>query len=315
MSKKFYCNYCNFRTIRKFRLEDHFKKEHTELTTIINKKNIVLVFFQKYCNENIIKTIESFYKNFENLKNIKKTICILKNNSLIDKLPKCIDEKIFYSSNNFCFNILKNKLLEFDYMLYFDDSYKLLKKINIFNELDIFFKNKNYKQVIFKKDESDNIILNYYDKKFSLPIFKNINYTDKYYIHDNIEIRNDKNIYKNNFISLDYHDYLKKNFINWPYFKLLPSIIKTDIFKEIKTELNTNIYLQKKFCYEFYDKKFISINLFESIIEENDNKLLNNDYKDMTIVTGFIYIKKDEGNKKHKYNYLEKSKKTLELKK
>ena len=314
---KYYCNHCNFRTIRKFRLPIHLNNEHINLLENYKDKkfNIIIIFFQNENNDNIIKCVNSFFKKCLNIKNIKKRICILKNKSYQNNL-KIIDEFIYNDKPFFCFDPIIDIIKEYDYFIYIDDLFFLNKEINLIKTIDIFLKNINYKQLIFTIDDCNNQTINYYDKVYSQSIYVNINYNDPYYIHKNIEIRNDKNNFKNNYINIDYISYLGKKYVNWPYFKLEPSIIKTDIFKHIKKSLNTNTYLLKQFSYEYYNKKYISISLKNRIYHPyiiKKNKKIKN-WENMTIVTGFIYINKDEGFKKHKYNYIEKSKNTLELK-
>jgi hypothetical protein len=311
---KYYCNYCTFRTIRKFRLDTHLKNNHTDLITNKNENiSIILIFIQHFNNNNILKSIESFFKNFVNLDLIKHKICILKNKKYKGNI-KSFDEFIYYDKYNFCFDNILGIIKKYDYLIFMNDTYNLNNEINIIRSYDIFFKNINYKQLLLLPNNLNHQNMFYYDKVYSKSIFIDINHEDLYYIHKNIDIRPEKNTFKNNYITINHLDYLGEKYVNWPYFKLEPSIIKTDIFNKINLSLNTNLYLQRNFSYDFYKNNFTSININNKIFSENTNKVDKKNWGKMTIVTGFIYINKDEGFKKHKYNYIEKSKNTLELK-
>lgn len=257
----------------------------------------ILLFYLK---NNLGSTLEIFLNQCLDNEKITKKIIINSEDNL--------NMKLYY-------DIFKN----YDYIIYIDDNYIFNKKFRIQNYITTLNIHNNLQQIFFckshskyKKSKNNIIYTDYKDYNF---------YTIKHLESSLTTLENSKELnYKNkNRTGIDYLEYLKNDNVNWPHFKLLPSIIKSEIFEKLKNiDLSLNYY-DRNFAIE-YIKYFKSCGLTNSICYKNEIKETRGNPDNMTIVTGFINIPhegkdiKENCIKKHKYNYLEKSIPTLKIK-
>ena len=272
---------------------------------------LLLLILQIHKNDNIKETIKSFLDCFKNKNLITETILVARNYLHFNTIPAKI---IKYETTFFDLKSLESDLTSADYVIYIDDDWIFNKKIYI-NDYVKLLERDQYQQIFFNKNINN---------------YKQFDYDDQYYVFDSIKqiFLDQNNKFKNNNKEvLDSHDYANHEYANssfkvnndyvyWPHFKLLPSVINSKIFK-LKSEkpLCRNLYLEKYFANSYLSAGYKSHSIDnvkdkcvknETIYKKEDN--LNN----ITIVTGYISIKKTNF-KKHGYNYLEKSIPTLSI--
>jgi hypothetical protein len=256
-----------------------------------------------YFNKNINSSLDLFLNNCIDKEKITEKIIINK----IDKKLQNLNMKQYYE-----------EFIKYDYIIYIDDNYIFNKKFQI-NEYIKILNDNNFHQIFFCKNKSkyainQNNIINTDYKYFNFKTKKKLESS-----LTTLENSNKLNYKNKNLTSLDYLEYINIDNVNWPHFKLLPSIIKSEIFKKLKKfDLSLNYY-DRNFAKE-YIKYFKSCSLENYVCEESLILKKKGDPNDMTIITGFINIP-HEGNKiknscvkKHEYNYLEKSIPTLKIK-
>jgi hypothetical protein len=250
-------------------------------------------------------------------------INISKNNESYQNFSKyCIDHhlitnKIIINESLTTLNSYFNKFLEYDYIIYIDDRYKFDKHFKLINYIEILNKN-NYHQIFFTKNKSKkNKIYN----GIIEPIFENYNFCTKKHLESSLTIlenSNELNAKNRNITGINYSNYIDNDEINWPFFNLKPSLIKSNVFSELQINELSILYPDRKFSLN-YSKKFKScyhknsVSILKSTIQKKG------DPEDMTIVTGFINIPDNGKNKthckkKHTYSYKEKSIPTLKIK-
>lgn len=256
--------------------------------------NIILIYLRR--NDNMIN---NFLDN------------CLDSDKIANKIIINIDDE---SNLNKYFDEIKNH----DYLLYVDDNYKFTKKFKLEDYIKI-FNNNNVHQIYFCQNTSK---YNNINNNLKFTDYKNYNFKTKKHLESSLTIleNSDTLNYKGkNRTGVDYNEYINNDYINWPNFILLPSIIKTEIFDKLKTfNLSLNYY-DRKFAKE-YTKYFKSCSLENSVCEKINTNKLKGDPDNMTIVTGFINIPhegkkiKKKCFKKHTYSYEEKSIPTFRLK-
>jgi hypothetical protein len=223
----------------------------------------------------------------------------------------------YYKDTFFHFDIISNKLKDYDYLLYFDDNSVLDKNINTYIELS--------NQILEKDNNIDQVIFNTINEKFTATTIRNINV--RIPIVDNNEL-DDYNTFEritdiildksNPYPKTDYTEMNYENYLNKKYpifnFRLLPSLIRckkllleNDLFKNDHFEYIFSQKMEKydfKSCYLNYDLKQV----------QNKNVIVNNG-DNITIVSAFIKldIKRSAKRSTQKYDYIEKSKDTLSL--
>lgn len=255
---------------------------------------------------------------------MKVLLIYFKNNeSILDNfIENCLDYEIISKKIilNECINLKYyfNEFINYDYILYLDDNLILKKKIIIKSYIDILIK-KNIEQIFLCSNKSK-----YYLKKDNLIFtdFKKYNFNTVNHLESSLTILENSNIlnYKNkNNTGVDYFEYIDNDNINWPHFKLLPSIIKSEIFEKLNNFNLEMSYFDRTFSLE-YVKYFTSAYLDNEICEIKENNFNKSDPNNMTLVTGFINIPNENKKikthcvKKNIYNYLDKSIPTLKIK-
>lgn len=267
----------------------------------------------------IIVDNNNFSFNINSLKDLpSKNIFYLYTNNLEYQFQNINFKFLKIQDNiNNLFEIKDIDLNKFDYLLYLPNKYNyseinLIEYINL--SISIFSNNTKINQIIYKECQIENekIIIN--NQEFELPILHTYDYSDLHTIFNKIKlILSDKeNKYTENNQKINYINYAKKIY-NEYYFKLDFSLIKLDKIKEIRNfpifhdtleERSLGKYLFKEGLQSLYLNKKISLNeVIKCDVNNTDN---------VTLVTGFF--KANAGSKKHKYDYLDKAKKTLELK-
>lgn len=252
-----------------------------------------------YVRENNNNLINNFYDN------------CLDNDKINDKI--IIDLEDNMNLNNY-FQQIKNH----QYVIYIDNKYNFNKNFYIHDYLNI-LNNNNVEQIFFCENTSK-----YKNIKNNLVFtdYKKYDFKTKKHLESSLTILENSNTlnYKGkNRTKIDYDEYIDNDNINWPHFKLLPSIIKSEVFEKLNNfNLSLNYY-DRNFANE-YIKYFKSCSLTNSICFKKYNKENRGNPDNMTIVTGFINIP-HEGKKikthcfkKKTYSYEEKSIPTLKIK-
>lgn len=246
------------------------------------------------------------------------------NNTITNFLDNCLDndkiiKKIIINlKDEMYFNEYFNELKNYKYTIYINDNYEFTKKFYIEDYIKILNVN-NFHQIYFcenyskyKKNDNNLIFTEY--KKYN---FKTVKHLESSLT--TLENSSKLNFKNKNKTGIDYEEYIDNDNFNWPNFKLLPSIIKNEVFIKLKKQKLSMNYFDRKFAEE-YTKYYKSCSLSNVICSKLINKEIKGDPNNMTIVTGFINIQHDgkkiktECFKKHKYSYEEKSIPTFKLK-
>ncbi len=293
---------------------------------------ILLLFVKLKNNNSIEKTIDSFIENCSEFNLITKTICLVNNeNELIKLRNKYNKITILKYKLEFDLKNQINLINRYDYLIYVDDNwlfhtkYKfitdslyLLKK-NQYNQVFFTNINNNEKKIFPKKNNIYEIInqdLELDKSYFKYELIKQIlleNYKENNYDHKLKQFQ--QNNSKPDLINYEIYNDLKNNYINWKQFKLIPSIIDTNIFKIIKLSLPKNIYKERLFADEYDFHKFKSCYLTKNLTNYIDNNIIEKpDYNNITIVTGFLeVIKTAHKRSTQKYSYFERAIPTLNI--
>lgn len=214
-------------------------------------------------------------------------------------------------------------LKNYDYLVYLNNDIKFdLCDIN-FNELiSILDSNNKLNQIIlddYELESFDTIKIN--DHDYIKPILSDYDFDDvtlKYNKIKQIFSTIDTNLYnKSSPIELNYNHYIDKKYYNFNYFKLTNSIIKLDYFKKhLIFPINEYTFKEKEIARELMSNNYYSLYINKPISIEYtlNNKITDQEqnYNNMTLVTGFIKMSDNTG-KRHPYNYIESSVKTLQI--
>tara|TARA_B100001063_G_scaffold138607_1_gene129482 strand:- start:11210 stop:12580 length:1371 start_codon:yes stop_codon:yes gene_type:complete len=228
-----------------------------------------------------------------------------------------ITQTIFLEENIKYLNELFDTFTNFDFILFISKHYAFSENLNINKYTTLL--NKDYHQILFTECTSSYTLIN---ETIIEPCYKKHNFLTHKHMQSSLTVLSNSlelNYRFKNKTGINYNEYIDNKELNWPYFKLQPSIIKTDVFKKIKDTKLSLIYPDRKFAYE-YAKSFKSCHLVNPISLKVNLQEKKGTPDDMTIVTGFINIPhegksvKTHCKKKHKYSYLEKSIPTLNIK-
>jgi tetratricopeptide (TPR) repeat protein len=243
---------------------DKFSKSST-------KNNLTLsIVINKY--ELFENTINSFIKCCKDISMIDKWLCIA--NNLSDVEIEIIKEQypfliIIVDDENTDNDMVKsmNKIIELvdtPYLLHMGDNYKFFNKQNYIKPaLEIF--NQDKIMLVSDIPASQNI-----DQKKICQVLFNKNYMEtpnhaayggflaelpnktKYVVHEHYVAD-----------TPEYTESIKKyngpTSIYWPHFSLRPSVIKTEIFKEIGEFTHNNGFYERNYADRFYAKNYISV--------------------------------------------------------
>jgi len=239
-------------------------------------------------------------------------------------LEKCLDnhkicDKITINlKDNMNLNSYFKKFQNYKYIIYIDNKYKFDKHFYIQEYIDILNENK-VQQIYFCENTSK---YKTFDNNLIFTDYKKYNFKTKKHLESSLTILENSN--KLNYLSknrtgIDYFEYINNDNINWPNFKLLPSIIKSEVFNKLK-DINLSLnYEDRDFAIE-YTNYYKSCSLTNSICNKIINIKEKGDPSEMTIVTGFINIPHEGKSvkthcfKKKTYSYQEKSIATLKIK-
>lgn len=282
----------------------------------INDHPVTAVFAKLRDGDDIFNTIESLKINCTDNELIEKYICICYNNKNIELLkhkyiyitfidnsphiPNIIDilqlignnKNILYVSDEWIFTIKNNYII---------NSNKILNTEN--NIGQIIFSDYSYSNFTKKKLADHNI---------TIPTIIPYNFDDPHYKFNMINF-----VVKQNHINpftkiynytCNFTENINHIANNWPYFQLLPSIIKLTCFNTYNyNNLPTNFISQRYIVEQYYYNNFISCYVNTPL------KYISCECSDdVTIVTA--YINTGRGQKKKKYDYIEKSYPTLSIK-
>lgn len=278
---------------------------------------ICIIIYESHKNLSY-KNVIDYYKRNINF-NSFYSIYYIYNSDIIDN--EISDNNIKINNNiNDIYNICN--IDNYDYILFLNNEKMInLNDTLINNFINILEKNENCNQILLQnideKCKTDILNIDNYDF-FKLNIEKHFFEYEYYYFEMIKYIINDK---KNPFnkpdinIYIDYLKYTDNKYYNFNYFTIDNSIIKLNFFK------NINKFPIKHFT--FYEKdiaRYLIINNNYSLIYNieliRNTQIMNivkqQNYNNITIVTGFFNINKT-GGKKHSYDYLIASKKTLSI--
>tara|TARA_B110001452_G_scaffold267160_1_gene276007 strand:+ start:761 stop:2128 length:1368 start_codon:yes stop_codon:yes gene_type:complete len=215
-------------------------------------------------------------------------------------------------------NKLFKTFLDFDYILYISEDFEFINKFYLLEYIKILNEHK-YHQIFFIECFNKHLLIN---ENIIEPEFKEYNFLTHKHLQSSLTTLSNSNElnyrYKNK-TGLDYNEYIDNKEVNWPYFKLQPSLINTNIFKKLFNINLSLLYPDRKFALE-YAKSFKSCYLKTHVCIKINKTIKGGISEDMTLVTGFINIPhkgksiKTHCKKKHKYSYLEKSIPTLNIK-
>lgn len=280
-------------------------------------KNLLLIV-ETNKNKCLINTINSININY--FKENNSDIYCLYSSNLYDTFN--IDKINFIKIKEYDNNLLNYiNVNNYDNLVYINNNFVIDNINNIFSFIPL-FEDLNINQIIFNNFTGNYNLYNFKDNNFKIPIINNYDYEDPYTIFkkQKITLQHVKNPFPKKEQNLNYMDYYNKINNNY-YFKLNFSLIKIKqyaTFPIINDTYEVNIFgkylksLNYKTIY-YDDKIFVKEN--DKLIEDISETInINSKIDDVTYVTGFFLLKTD-GGKKHKYNYLEKSIKTLSISK
>lgn len=231
---------------------------------------------------------------------------------------------IIYNEFSFNFNLIKDEISKYDYILYLDDNWKSYQ-INLFlqKSLPVLKGNKDLDQVIFNDIQGDFIAIRFKGRLLQIPKTKNIIWDDyhlfKHMTDHNKILKNNSNPYsKTKELQIDHLNYFKGKLpiLN---FRLLPSLIRVN-----KLVWNHTIPLMKNDYLEYRYAEILEENKFKSCYYNKLNPIPNSSSsiicgnrngENITIVTAYfeLNIKRPPKRKTQVYDYIEKSKDTLSI--
>jgi hypothetical protein len=275
--------------------------------------NLLILFIETNYELSLTNVIESYKNCFVN----NKKICLYVND-IYDSIQNNYNQiefiKIDKLTNNL-FDIKKININDYKYVFYINNEY-INSNIDYINISKLIFENnKEYNQIIFNNNFKEDITINIDNNTYTTIKLNTYDYNNKYSIFNKIKsiFKSDvRNNYEINNQEINYNEYINKKW-DTSYFKLDLSIIKIEEF----------IKLQNFPLIPYtYDTKIISKQLLKTsqksiyyktlnILNNKLSNIINNKNNDMTIVTGFY--KTNRVAKKHSYEYLDKSIKTLSI--
>lgn len=293
----------------------------------------ILLLFVKLKNDNSIeKTIDSFLENCKDNYLINKTICMVNNKNDEIKLRNKY-KKINILMYNPIFDLSSYYFIfkSYKYLIYVDDSWVFHNKYNFLTDSIYLLKKNKFNQVFFtnitdkekKKFKKKNNIYEITSQEldmdksyFKFELVKQIlleNYKTNDYPDKLKEYQKSKTKPK----IIDYNIYtdLNNDYINWNQFKLIPSIIDTNIFSVIKLNLPKNIYKERLFSDQYEINNFKSCYLTKNLSKNiSYNNLDKPNYDNITIVTGFVEVTKTAHKRStQKYSYFDRAIPTLSI--
>lgn len=232
------------------------------------------------------------------------------------------DKEIFYYSDlYFNFNLIKSKLLQYEYIIYIDDNWDINElTYNLETALQILDKTI-FNQVVFGEHIGQSNIIKICDTLVNIPYYEYHVLDEPYIIFDKIKSifipEEQKNPYpKIKNAPLNYDEYLMNKMTQNTNFTLKPSILKSD-FLNIDCELIKVPYLEDIFSLKLEDKKFKTCYLNELNIKKIPATpvVRNSSGLNITLVTGYFNFGKRAKKRgvSKEYDYLESSIQTLNI--
>tara|TARA_B100000424_G_scaffold68200_2_gene50587 strand:+ start:13557 stop:15005 length:1449 start_codon:yes stop_codon:yes gene_type:complete len=276
---------------------------------------ILFLYLQTFREEIRDKQFKDLCEKFKDF-NYKKIYLLRKCSKKIQN-----EDIIYYDDLYFNFNKIKKKLLQYEYIIYVDDSwiinetdYKLSKSLEILDKTI-------FDQVVFGEHIGQSNIIKICDTLVTIPYYENHVLDEPYIIFDKIKSiflpKHQKNPYpKINNAPLNYDEYLMNKMAQNTCFTLRPGILKTT-FLNLNKDLIKNPYLEDNYSLDLQKNNFKTCYLNEADVKKIPTSpvVRNSSGLNITLVTGYFNFGKRAKKRgvSKEYDYLESSIETLNI--